>query len=386
MASTAYRELDPRHGLAFLSTACALVRAGAAACRACRDACPADAVELGDSGVTVTNNCLGCGRCVGACPTGALSLGSLTGEGQLPAGDAVLAVECAKVPVAQHAGATQVVPCLGSLSPAHLLELVLDNPQRTLQLIEHGWCRDCAAGRGLDAVLTERLARVRELLRAAGWPTARLPARRKRPLRRAKAPGASASTTDAPRLDRRRFFGQLAGQAAQALTAAPLPSPSPVRALLRRTNDLFPERLRWVRALQRLTQTTARPMPAGAFAAVRVVGDCRDHGVCAAVCPTGALQRNETDTHVWLDFTAAWCTGCGLCARHCPTQALAVTASARGADPLAPATVTLHPRRLCPECGATVTADGLCAPCEKSRALAHELFASRAAGDHASSP
>jgi Fe-S-cluster-containing hydrogenase component 2 len=383
MANTAYRVLDAQYGLGFLPPACALVRVGAGVCTACQTACPADAIEVSDTGVQLANRCLGCGRCVGACPTGALNLRGLAVEWPLPNGDEVIAVECAKVPPAQRAASARVVPCLGCLSPARLLELVVENPQHPVQLVGHGWCQNCGAGRGLDAVLTDRLENVRQLLSEAGWPQARLPARREQPLPLAHMSAELSSPADSEKVDRRRFLGRLAGQAVQVVaTSHPQEAPAPVRSVVRREDGVFPERVRWVHAVARLVQATGCPIPERAFPALRVVRECRDHGVCAAVCPTGALRRYQTGTHVGLEFTAAWCIRCDLCTRHCPGQALALDASAAvAAHPLAPVTVTLHPRQVCPECGTAVNAEGLCPLCQKSKSLMRELFGSAAAGD-----
>lgn len=376
MTNTAYRVLDARYGLGFLPPACALVRVGAGVCTVCQTACPADAIEVSDTGVQLANNCLGCGRCVGACPTGALNLRGLAVEWPLPNGDEAVAVECTKVPPAQRAVSARVVPCLGSLSPARLLELVVENPQHPVQLTSHGWCQSCRAGRGLDAVLTDRLASVRQLLSEAGWPQARMPARRERPLPLALMPVELASPADSEKVDRRRFFGRLAGQAAQVVAAShPQDAPVPVRSVVRREDGVFPERVRWVHAVARLVQATGHPIPRGAFPALRVIGDCHDHSVCAAVCPTGALRRYQTNTHAGLEFTPAWCIRCGLCTRHCPGQGIAFDDAAPAAgNPLAPVTVTLHPLRACPQCSTPVRAGGLCPSCQKSQSLARDLF------------
>jgi len=368
--------LDTRFGLGFSPTACALVRVGASACSECQITCPVNAIEVSDTGVQLTSNCIGCGRCVGVCPTGALNLRSLAADWPLPTGDEAITVECIKVPHAQRAASARVVPCLGSLSPARLLELVVENPQHCVQVVDHGWCDSCRAGCGLDAVLTDRLASVRQLLSEAGWPQARLPARHERPLPLAHMSVEHSFPTDAEKLDRRRFFGRLAGQAAQVVTAShPQDAPAPVRSVVRREDGVFPERVRWVHAVARLAQATGRPIPGGAFPALRILGDCQDHSVCAAVCPTGALRRYQTNTHAGLEFTAAWCIRCDLCTHHCPDHCITFDDAAPGAgNPLAPVTVTLHPLCVCPQCRALMNAKGVCPSCQKSQSLARDLF------------
>jgi Fe-S-cluster-containing hydrogenase component 2 len=48
-------------------------------------------------------------------------------------------------------------------------------------------------------------------------------------------------------------------------------------------------------------------------------GDCRDCGVCVAVCPPGAIRRNGLGgKHYEYAVDENLCIGCGFCAGACP--------------------------------------------------------------------
>lgn len=44
-------------------------------CGACKDECPVDAIQEGDSKYTITDACIDCGACADACPVEAISQG-----------------------------------------------------------------------------------------------------------------------------------------------------------------------------------------------------------------------------------------------------------------------------------------------------------------------
>jgi ferredoxin len=49
-------------------------------------------------------------------------------------------------------------------------------------------------------------------------------------------------------------------------------------------------------------------------------GNCRDCGICVAICPKGAISRIDVDAGVPFEYVvdAEKCIGCGFCAGACP--------------------------------------------------------------------
>lgn len=48
--------------------------------------------------------------------------------------------------------------------------------------------------------------------------------------------------------------------------------------------------------------------------------NCRACGLCARMCPTGAITKDEEKRVYWIDWEK--CVDCGLCARECPFEAI----------------------------------------------------------------
>ncbi|NLJ56912.1 MAG: 4Fe-4S binding protein, partial [Firmicutes bacterium] len=48
--------------------------------------------------------------------------------------------------------------------------------------------------------------------------------------------------------------------------------------------------------------------------------NCRACGLCARMCPTGAIIKDEEKRVYWIDWEK--CVDCGLCARECPFEAV----------------------------------------------------------------
>jgi Fe-S-cluster-containing hydrogenase component 2 len=96
------------------------------------------------------------------------------------------------------------------------------------------------------------------------------------------------------------------------------------------------------------------------------------HGVCAAVCPTGALGRYTAPGFRGIDFDAASCIACGVCVVVCPEQALTLERQpgehpARGRE-----RISRHGVRACARCDNEYRDDGtqdICPNCRKDVAL-----------------
>lgn len=119
-------------------------------------------------------------------------------------------------------------------------------------------------------------------------------------------------------------------------------------------------------------------LPEGAVPELRASDACAGHGVCATVCPTGALRGFEAPGVRGLEFDAAACFACGACVVVCPEKALRL--EARDAAPAGVERLTRHTLRTCVRCDDEFTASGadeLCPACSKNVVLFTALFADR---------
>lgn len=329
---------------------CTRARHRLSKCSACRDACPFAAIELPSSKEVAPpridpSKCSGCGLCIPACPTEALA----SDRRPLPKpGDGQQSVACGPA-AALGANAEVIVPCLGAVEPTFWLE----GTGRCLTIYRAG-CDTCPIPGG-GAAFERNLAVARTIAGLKGGEicstlqdvTAVAPERR--------------GQVEEARLSRRDFF-RLAGREARAdVLAAVLPPDSGQawrgghlrgraglrrRAIAAHLPDKIAEAAPFSHELPlwQLTLDSAR---------------CRGCGLCAEVCPEGALGWSENrpaDDHeesgTVLAFDLAFCDGCRLCIDVCPQQAVSLN---RAEPPWRTGSQALldGQRRSCDRCGAT---------------------------------
>ena len=293
---------------------------GSVTCGLCVDACPVSAIARGGRVPEVDREaCIGCGTCVSACPVEGAArlpgadlvrfeseLGRLASE----AGGAGLLVRCAGSPALPEDRLRGTwlpvdVPCLSIVTPAWALG-ALAAGVRSIAL--RGCGADCRANAPERARPT--VAFVAESLALAGV----------------------ADPGDRVRL----LFPEEDG-----LPAGPDP------AELAPPGDAST-----AGSLREPAASEAALLALGAVAGT-VVGDgapfgritfethgCTVCGLCAGVCPTGAIRFDQGPVAATLEIDRSACVGCGHCAAICPEGVLSVERGVdlerlgRGAEPL----------------------------------------------------
>ncbi|MBM3392633.1 MAG: 4Fe-4S dicluster domain-containing protein [Betaproteobacteria bacterium] len=343
---TTHQALHALSPLRFDDTACRSLRGPYGGCRACAQACPAGVLAVDARSVVLKDGCLGCGRCTAACPTGALRIDSFEAE-QAGAASGPVRVDCWKAPARQEG---LRVPCLGGLSAGRLLQLWGQARGRGLQLIDHGWCRQCSAGAGERHAATRALARAQECLLVAGADKDSLPRLLSEPLPASRMPAAIPEAALERKVSRRHFFRAVVAQAAEATEAAR----PPVNTYQAYRSRVPQERRRLLDGVGEAARAAGRPLPASLFADLRADAACDGKGVCTRICPTGALSLHDVASGARaLVFDAAGCIACGCCVRACPEQALHLDAAPYAPlAPLAPSELRRWRVAECADCGA----------------------------------
>ncbi|HWI62790.1 MAG TPA: 4Fe-4S dicluster domain-containing protein [Symbiobacteriaceae bacterium] len=269
--------------------ACLRSRHIRSACRACSDICPENAFGFEDRKLTVDPAlCSRCGLCLGACPTAALQVRGVD-ESQF---DGALEVRCAHAP-----GDGVALPCLGALSPDHIVDLGSRRPGVALVA---GDCAACPMARGGERARASLAAAV-ETLSALGHSEL--------PVWRTKAEAAAPEQVQAvSRRDLLALWGRSAVQTGRSLlpdrevNPVKLPAKVPARRLRWLKRFAAPEhdgRMRW----------PTRQVAAGCIAC----------NICVAFCPTGALVSREGEDRTWtLSLQTVACVDCGTCMQLCP--------------------------------------------------------------------
>lgn len=379
-SSEAWRTLHKPSGLRFEADQCLPMRYRGAGCAACAEVCPAEAMELAEITLDVSDACTGCGRCVAACPMGALAIDGFSDARATQSEPGPQPVECWRVPARDRARGAAAVPCLGGIDAAWLIERHRDTGDGPV-LMDRGWCAACPSG-GCEQPAAAGLAQARGLLETMGVPPSRLPRMRTAALPPAVAPRADAHADSEIRMSRRAFFGRLtrgAGEAVSSLLPAQAVAINPRLARLPRRSRA---RSRLLASCIELSRARGLPMPYTLFRRASVAAACCGRGVCAAVCPTGALHtRTPDETAQERVFSAVDCIACGACVRACPDSASRLDECMdegwRGE-----AVLWRLALRECEECGAPFVAregiareeETLCDPCDKSRNLARDMF------------
>jgi ferredoxin len=213
----------------------------------------------------------------------------------------------------------------------------------------------------IDTALQE----ARLLLAESGVADAQLPVRKQRAAGTSLLPAIPESSA-AQAVDRRGFFRDLIGSVARSTDQIRVAgTPADPADSSRRRNVQPIERLRVVASLARIAARHARQVPARVVPQLSL-GQCDAHGVCAVVCPTGALRQQATSEEgiVALQFNSALCIACGQCARVCPDSALRLTPEG---GTLADEALARWNAHACEDCGESFfgTANALCPDCIK---------------------
>ncbi|MDP2266663.1 MAG: 4Fe-4S binding protein [Thiobacillus sp.] len=366
-------------GLRFEADLCLPMRyrgAGCAACAACAEVCPAEAMGLAEITLDVSDACTGCGRCVAVCPMGALAIDGFSDVGAAQDEPGPQPVECWRVPARDRARGAAAVPCLGGIDAAWLIERHRTSGDGPV-LMDRGWCAACPSGGG-EQPAAAAVAQARGLLETMGVPPSRLPRIRTAALPPAVAPQADAHADSEIRISRRAFFGRLTRGAGEAVSSLLPAQAAAINPRLARPPRRSRARSRLLAACIELSRARGLPMSYALFRRASASASCCSRGVCAAVCPTGALfTRAPDETAQERVFSAADCIACGACVSACPESASQLD-ERMDEGWRSEAVLWRLAVRECGECGASFTtareAETLCDPCNTSRHLARDMF------------
>jgi len=345
-------------------------------------ACPTGAVTAAGTSVQVNPEaCVGCGLCASVCPTEAFMVGGpaladlvrMAAEWRGRQLEAACPQRSALNETSTEADAVVRLPCLAWLSPALMVALLANGVTRLW--LDDSHCSQCPLGTVNEAIvravrdaeaLLEPFGRERAIV-LASLHRAATATKRHVPVLDARQPTYS----------RRDLFGALRRAAAQTAVAVmdqALP-PTPSRSL---EPHLPAQRALLTTALSRLGTAAALPnvvvdLPLGQV----VVGDeCTACGLCAKLCPTGALGVVQDEKWYTVDFRATRCLGeaCRLCRLICPVKAVTMSLRTPLADLLREVPTVMRSGELvpCSGCGAPTARRGdeaVCHACQWARRL-----------------
>jgi len=312
------------HDIAALPDLCKRVRFRRSDCERCVEICPDDAISLG-LGPVVSDRCSDCGLCQNSCPTEALRSGlraewyllnraaSLLRQNEASGRPKRLVVQCRK---AQSQGGDALpVSCLGRVTENVIIGAALLGFDH-VSLVT-GTCSECRLKQG-EELLSRSVACATAVLESMALLENISIAVEQKPGERDAVWGRREIFSSIARQVRHHaaLFGHRTERAIRGRLSRELGvegravTPSPRRELLRELLDHSGRASRAVTAYR-------RDFPWGR---IRVrEEDCSACGVCARVCPTGAIcEEAEKGSHYRLRFDGSACTNCGLCQEACP--------------------------------------------------------------------
>ena len=342
------------------------------ACRECLAVCPAHAIEFGERSLRITSNCTGCRCCVAACPNEVFSPLAGTEEIALVGRDPGC-LYCSKllpkrIDLSAPLG-NGFVPCIGSLSVHSLLNCLAQakDPVRVLTA-------DCGQCEMKAAFLNfEKKREGLERLRLLEIPVSALIVLRgteqdkKEAAKRYKA--CQVLQEEKSGLGRRDFLLSLRRPASLGKQSRKSGEES------RKPGKRLPV---WIVALvtffrhHRGELTGNEEVPF--FHRMEMAESCSGCGVCASLCPTGALREVHSENRVHLEWTPSHCSGCRLCEEACPEGAIGLSSGlpVRNLWEERRFTLKAFHEHHCPECRQEYrsrSSDTPCPYCQKQKEL-----------------
>jgi len=261
-------------------------------CSLCVESCPVNAIAVDGRDVIVdSGKCVLCGACSSICPTGVFSLGLEEVVERLEPSEEVK-ISCREV------GERVITTCINALNLQHYVILA----SRHGRVVVDARCSVCPLSKGPGLKALEEAQRVLgariEAIREGGGQS---PLVRRAMLRRLVAGGAT-----------------LASPPLGAVIAATYMDPVEVEDVRQPERAPIEFRLLSINAAKTLGVKLRVRHPTVDS------GRCTFCGVCAGVCPTGAIEYEEAGI---LRIDPARCVGCEHCVKLCPENAMAMTES-----------------------------------------------------------
>ena len=322
VAETALRAIQP--GLPHLDRSrCLPARHLGVACSLCRDVCPRSA--LGNEAIPKPDSsaCDGCAACAAACPTSALTSPPLEAAftawlSTIGPGSVGVEIRCGVARANDTPAAADTIPltlpCLGTLRAADIVAIrARGASELAFVSADCSVCDRASAGRAFEGTLGMASGALVAIQAPTSITRGVAPARNDVP---------RTSTMPERRMSRRGLFTLWQSTARDAATGIARENESSAGFVGR--SSLTPAwRQRLEMDVRALAAESAAPteLPVGLGAAVPfVAGTCDGCGLCALVCPFGALVVDQTR----VGCRVGACTACGLCVAACPTGGLAL--------------------------------------------------------------
>lgn len=362
------------HQMAIESRLCSRFRTPKSGCSLCADLCPVNAISISEKGAEIQGGCIDCGVCISACPNGAFMINGRDDKkiiGEIRAKVKGQGLKVFRVSCEHGDGSSDLtVPCLSSLTEALLLAPFKAGVS-TIEILRPS-CEKCPnkkAAPHLDRVV-KQVRYIYEMLGIRKENISVLSSEFREKIISETTP----RNTEVRTVSRREFFGSVRHRAME-VAAASIPD---VENKGNGNKELFRE------AIQKKSENNKREMLLKLIEEIRLMSNdegvtlnseiqnqrvevpssysisadlevnsgCTACGVCATLCPTGAISQQWTEGHYNLNYKPALCTNCSVCVSACMPRAIKIKEKASLSLLLEMDEVSLFeaPRKMCAVC------------------------------------
>lgn len=307
------------------TTLCSRFRTPKSDCSFCIDVCPVNAIKISDEGAEIKEGCIDCGVCYSACPNGALRIkgrddrkiieeirSEVTGQKS-----EIFRISC------EHGDRTAdlVVPCLSRLTEALLLEAARAASVKILRPPCQG-CPSAKASSHLDRIIQStsclyEMMDIRDALHVTHCTFSPIESR--------------TQNSEPEILSRRELFMSFSVKAA-GIASASIPD---IGQKNKESGEIFREAIQnrhenlkrsiLLKSIgnvisnpdSRAVEPVNVPSENAILSDVEIASGCMGCGVCAKLCPTGAITQCWTEDRFRLSFSARLCTNCRICVKTC---------------------------------------------------------------------
>jgi len=362
--------IEETTGISAFADFCKRVRFRQSDCRTCQEICPDDAISF-NPGPTISSSCTACGLCVNACPTEVFrdesSAGlvllqqaqSLLSKVQAPGQEKTLLIHCHRAD--RPAEDSLFTPCLGTVNENLILDAALSGFHEVV--LTKGICSRCRYAQG-EKLLQDSVTASRLLLESLGQKEFEIRIEEKEKTRTFVRRGVFSTLTRGVRAIQQSAPGRSASESGS--------SQSSRRTLLGR----ILRQKDWGDAAVAEHKTECR------WARISIdERKCTACGICAKVCPAGAIDMRQDHEHQLLLFSSALCNNCRLCVEACPENAIDLEGglTLKAMIEKKSDVVARVPMCSCVMCGQSIPAWGrpFCPTCEKRQLSLPQLASQR---------
>ena len=280
-------------------------------CVNCLDVCASGAISLKDRSISFDSSvCTGCMLCATACPNDAFTFSEFAVDSLCFSEEKAEPVVISCHQQSQIYPEERLVPCLGGITNEHLLALNMYG--ETAIAFNVSSCAECQNNHGVIDLL-HRLAWLKQKNRSLFSRQYIIIPDQNEVIARDQSA-------------RRSFLNGLKEsvyETIDSLFSFPIDSSRPAPAV--RTSRRIPARVQIKKHLMGKVASRDRQALSRLINHRLIIsGACNLCPLCKGICPTGAIQVEQSEGKKELTFDGTLCSGCGLCVSFCKHNALSL--------------------------------------------------------------